>query len=97
MTVTVTIVPDADVAKGKLADAELHFHDGPLAGMKLVGFGVWETKVGGKRNVTFPARKYTVNGEGRAFALLRPIESSEASIAVRDLIAGAYAAWELTR
>ena len=24
---------------GKLADAELHFSDGPLAGLKLVGFG----------------------------------------------------------
>ena len=24
---------------GKLADAELHFSDGPLAGLKLIGFG----------------------------------------------------------
>jgi len=29
---------------GKLADAELHFTDGPLAGLKLVGFGVWERR-----------------------------------------------------
>ena len=42
---------------GKLADAELHFSGGPLDGLKLVGFGVWERKQGG-RNVTFPARQY---------------------------------------
>jgi hypothetical protein len=32
----------ADVARrappGKLADADLHFADGPLAGLKLIGF-----------------------------------------------------------
>ena len=26
---------------GKLADAEVHFTSGVLAGLKLVGFGVW--------------------------------------------------------
>jgi hypothetical protein len=41
---------------GKLADAELHFHDGPLAGLKLIGFAVWERRTGSGRNVTFPAR-----------------------------------------
>ena len=58
---------------GKLADAELHFNDGALAGLKLIGFGVWERRSGGGRNVTFPARQYSVNGERRSFALLRPI------------------------
>ena len=43
---------------GKLADAELHFSDGPLAGLKLIGFSVWERKSGNGRNVTFPARQY---------------------------------------
>ena len=42
---------------GKLADAELHFTDGTLAGLKLIGFGIWERKSGGHRNVTFPARQ----------------------------------------
>ena len=58
---------------GKLADAELHFTDGPLAGLKLIGFAIWERRSGGGRNVTFPARQYSVNGERRSFALLRPI------------------------
>lgn len=26
---------------GKLADAELHFTDGLLEGLKLIGFGIW--------------------------------------------------------
>ena len=29
---------------GKLADGELHFTDGVLAGLKLIGFGVWERR-----------------------------------------------------
>jgi hypothetical protein len=75
---------------GKLADAELHFADGPLEGLKLVGFAVWEKKNGGGRNVTFPARSYSVNGERRSFSLLRPIIDSTAQNRVRDLILEAY-------
>jgi hypothetical protein len=37
---------------GKLADAELHFTDGVLAGLKLIGFAVWERRSGGGRNVS---------------------------------------------
>ena len=47
---------------GKLADAERHFTDGPLGGLKLIGFNVWETRSGARQNVTFPARQYHVNG-----------------------------------
>jgi hypothetical protein len=57
MTVTF-IANDNGNPPGKLADAELHFTDGPLAGLKLIGFGVWETRTGARRNVTFPARQY---------------------------------------
>ena len=57
---------------GKLAEAELHFSSGPLEGLKLIGFAVWERKTGNGRNVTFPARQSSVNGERRSFALLRP-------------------------
>jgi len=42
-----------------LADAEIHFTEGPLEGLKLIGFAVWETRGGGKRNITFPARQYS--------------------------------------
>ena len=71
---TVKITPnDKGNPPGKLADAELHFSDGPLAGLKLIGFSIWERRGGNGRNVTFPARQYSVNGERRSFALLRPI------------------------
>ena len=79
---------------GKLADAELHFAEGPLAGLKLIGFSVWERKSGSGRNVTFPARQYSVNGERRSFALLRPLLDATAQEALRDLILQAYAEQE---
>src|SRR5215207_9386865 len=79
---------------GKLADAELHFAGGPLDGLKLIGFGVWERKTGG-RNVTFPARQYSVNGERRSFALLRPVNGdASAQEAIRDAILEAYSRLE---
>lgn len=84
---------DKGTPAGKLADAELHFADGPLEGLKLIGFAVWERKTGG-RNVTFPARQYSVNGERRSFALLRPIVDAQAQDRVRDLILQAYAEHE---
>lgn len=76
---------------GKLADAELHFEDGPLAGLKLIGFGIWRNNRGG-RNVIFPARQYSVNGERRSFALLRPTTDRTTTDAVREAILAAYAA-----
>ena len=75
---------------GKLADAELHFSEGPLEGLKLIGFAVWERKSGAGRNVTFPARQYSVNGERRSFSLLRPVIDSTAQNKIRDLILEAY-------
>jgi hypothetical protein len=79
---------------GKLADAELHFGGGPLEGLKLIGFAIWERRGGNGRNVTFPARQYSVNGERRSFALLRPLVDATAQDRVRDLILQAYAEHE---
>ena len=76
---------------GKLADAELHFDGGELEGLKLVGFAVWERRTGTGRNVTFPARAYSVNGERRSFALLRPMADTASQDKVRDAILHAYA------
>jgi hypothetical protein len=91
----VRIVPnDTGNPPGKLADAELHFTDGVLDGLKLIGFSVWERRGGGSRNVTFPARSYSVDGARRSFALLRPITDSMAQERVRDLILQAYADFE---
>jgi hypothetical protein len=87
---TVKILPnDKGNPPGKLADAELHFSSGPLDGLKLIGFAVWERRNGG-RTVTFPARQYSVNGERRSFALLRPTADTVAQDRVRDLILDAF-------
>src|SRR5262245_21889966 len=92
---TVRITPnDKGNPPGKLADAELHFSDGPLNGLKLIGFTVWERRGGGGRNVTFPARSFAVNGERRSFALLRPIVDTTAQNALRDVILAAYREYE---
>ncbi len=95
-TVTVKITPnDRGNPAGKLADAELHFDgESPLAGLKLIGFSIWERRGGNGRNVTFPARSYVVNGDRRSFALLRPIVDTTAQTNVRDLILEAYAQYE---
>jgi hypothetical protein len=79
---------------GKLADAELHFTEGELEGLKLIGFSIWERRGGNGRNVTFPARSYAVNGERRSFALLRPIVDQTAQNRVRELVLEAYAEYE---
>ena len=79
---------------GKLADAELHFTDGALGGLRLVGFAVWERRNGTGRNVTFPARQFAVNGERRSFALLRPITDASAQERLRDLVLEAYAEYD---
>ena len=94
--VTVKITPnDKGNPPGKLADAELHFTDGPLDGLKLIGFGIWERRTVPGRNVTFPARQYAVNGERRSFALLRPIIDPTAQERIRDLVLSAYAEYEV--
>ena len=91
----VKIVPnDKGNPSGKLADAELHFTDGELDGLKLIGFSIWERRTGGGRNVTFPARQYAVNGERRSFALLRPIADIKAQERIRDVVLQAYAEYE---
>lgn len=96
--VSVKILPSSTSGPaGKLADAEVIFEAdaGPFKGLKLIGFAIWERR-GGGRNVTFPARAYSVNGERRSFALLRP-SNGEATTqdAIRDLILEAYSATEV--
>ena len=91
--VSVKIIPNEKGSPpGKLADAEVIFEAdaGPLSGLKLVGFAVWERRDGGK-NVTFPARQYSVNGGRRSFALLRPsTEDRTTQDPIRDCILAAY-------
>ena len=103
---TIKITPnDKGNPPGKLADAELHFTEGPLEGLKLIGFGIWERALSSKgddgerrgvvgRNVTFPARQYSVNGERRSFALLRGIADVTSQNKLRELILDAFHEYE---
>jgi hypothetical protein len=92
---TIKITPnDKGNPPGKLADAEVHFGEGPLEGLKLIGFTIWERRGGNGRNVTFPARSYAVNGERRSFALLRPVGDVTAQNKLRDLILEAFHEFE---
>lgn len=96
MAHTIRIIPNQTGSPaGKLADAELIFDqtDPALAGLKLCGFAIWERRHGTGRNVTFPSRTYSVNGERRSFALLRPDTTGKyaSQDAMRDLVLKAYA------
>jgi hypothetical protein len=92
---TIKITPnDKGTPAGKLGDAELHFGNGPMEGLKLIGFSIWERRGGNGRNVTFPARSYVVNGDRRTFALLRPIVDSTAQSKLRELILEAFQEYE---
>lgn len=75
---------------GKLADAEIHFIGGELAGLKLVGFAIWERRDGNGCSVTFPARQFIVHGDRHNFDLLRAISSPKVLGHVRDLVLKAY-------
>ncbi len=92
---TIKITPNVNGnPPGKLADAELHFTEGPLAGLKIIGFSIWERRGGNGRNVCFPARSDSVNGERRSFAILRPIVDVTAQEPIRSLILEAFSAYE---
>lgn len=79
---------------GQLATAYLVFTAGVLAGLKLQGFGIWERRGSTKLNLTLPARQYSVNGERRSFALLRPTTDSRVSETFRLAILDAYTKFE---
>ncbi len=65
----IVIVPHTGHPIGKRADAELHFTDGPLDGLKLIGFSIYET-ITGTRTVMFPTRLR----QGRSLAIVRTVE-----------------------
>jgi hypothetical protein len=78
----------------KLADAELLFEEGPLIGLRLVGFSIWQSKRGKSRNVTVPSRTYYVLGEKRGYALLRPANEDGDVDVVKRLILESFAEFE---
>ena len=94
MLIKIMPIDNKNTPTGKLADAEVHFTEGAFVGLRLLGFAVWERKNGNGRSVTFPSRTYSVNGERRSFALLRPVTDATSQVRIRDLVLQAYAEFE---
>ena len=96
---TIKITPnDKGNPPGKLAEAELHFADGPLEGLKLIGFSVWERR--GARGQRRPQRHVPgalvqrSTASAAAFRLLRPIGDTAAQNKLRELILEAFQEFE---
>lgn len=60
-----------------VCDAEILFDEGPLVGMKLVGFSLWNG-TDGETYVTFPSRAFGGGTERRYFDYLRSVEGTPA-------------------
>jgi hypothetical protein len=61
-----------------VCEAEVVFEeDGPLVGMKLVGFSLWRSPEG-EVYVTFPSRAFGAGNERRYFDYLRSMEGAAA-------------------
>ncbi len=60
--------------EAKLADVEIHFEEGILSGLKLVGCSVWRSKKGEGPVVLVPSRSYATATGVRYYDLLRPSE-----------------------
>jgi hypothetical protein len=60
--------------ESKLADVEIHFEEGILSGLKLVGCSVWRSKKGEGPVVLVPSRSYATATGVRYYDLLRPSE-----------------------
>jgi hypothetical protein len=61
-----------------VSEAEVHFEEGPLAGMRLLGFGVWKRDEG-VMYVTFPSR---VTAQGGARLYVDYLRSADGSSGV---------------
>lgn len=62
--------------ESKLADVEIHFEEGILSGLKLVGCSVWRSKKGDFPTVLVPSRSYASAGGVRYYDLLRAADGS---------------------
>ncbi len=58
--------------QSRLADVEIHFEEGLLSGLKLVGCSVWRSRKGEAISVLVPSRSYATPEGVRYYELLRP-------------------------
>jgi len=76
-----------------VCEAEIFFGSecGALSGMKLVGFGLWQSPEG-EVYVTFPSRASGTGAERRYFDYLRTVEGPGEARRVKDWILEEYRA-----
>ena len=58
-----------------VSEAEIHFDEGALEGMRLVGFSLWRSPEG-ELYVTFPSRAFGSGSERRFFDYLRSTDGT---------------------
>jgi len=63
--------------ESRLADVEIHFEEGLLSGLKLVGCSVWRSRKGDDPTVLVPSRSYATANGVRYYELLRPSEEGK--------------------
>jgi len=86
----VHFVPRENGPERLVTEAEVRFEDGPLAGMRLVGFCLWKSPEG-EVYVTFPSRAFGAGAERRYFDYLRATDgTAEAVKAVKAWILDEY-------
>jgi hypothetical protein len=71
------VLNHAGTPESKLADVEIHFEEGLLSGLKLVGCSVWRSRKGEDPTVLVPSRSYATAGGVRYYELLRPSEDGK--------------------
>ena len=74
-SIQVHLTPRENGPERLVTEAEIHFEDGPLAGMRLVGFSIWRS-TDGELYVTFPSRAFGAGTERKYFDYLRAVDGS---------------------
>jgi hypothetical protein len=73
-----------------VSEAEIHFEEGSLAGVRLLGFALWRSPEG-EIYVTFPSRASGAGSERRYFDYLRSVDGEAVTIRrVKDWILAEY-------
>jgi hypothetical protein len=89
-SVSVVFVYRPNSPRRLVCEAEVVFSDGPLGGMKLVGFSLWRSPEG-EVYVTFPSRAVGASTDRRFFDYLRSVEGNGADAKrVKAWIVDAY-------
>ena len=73
-----------------MTEAEIHFEEGPLSGMRLLGFCLWRSQEG-ETYVTFPSRAFGAGAERKYLDYLRAVGADGETVKrVKAWILGEY-------